>query len=141
MYPWLPVTSTRMPSSALRRDDDFWSVERLSVSRGRGALEPAQAHQPAKRLRVVPVLSRLGREVTKHEIELAIDHVVFERNVQIWAPEVAVPLRDLVLEDQVIAERVPRELAGEAMVLVPVIARVGEHERRAGRASGRRKPP
>ena len=34
----------------------------------------------------------------------------------------------LVLEDQVVAERVPRELAREAMVLVEVVARVGEHE-------------
>ena len=38
------------------------------------------------------------------------------------APEVAVELRDLVLEDQVVAERVPGQLAGEPVILVEVVA-------------------
>ena len=42
--------------------------------------------------------------------------------------EVAVVLRDLVLEDQVVTPRVPRELGHQAMVLVPVVAVVGEDQ-------------
>ena len=42
--------------------------------------------------------------------------------------EVAVVLRDLVLEDQVIAERVPRQLAGVAVVLMQVVPLVREDE-------------
>ena len=43
-------------------------------------------------------------------------------------PEVTVVLRDLVLEDQVVAQRVPGQLADEPVVLVEVVPRVGEDE-------------
>ena len=66
--------------------------------------------------------------MSEHEVELVLDDVFLERDIEVGAPEVAVPLRDLVLEDEVIAERVPGELAGEAVVLVAVVARVREHE-------------
>ena len=57
-------------SSALRRDDDFWSVERLSVRVGERALEPAEPHEPAERLRVEPVLSRLASGSAEHSSSL-----------------------------------------------------------------------
>ena len=49
-------------------------------------------------------------------------------------PEVAVDLRNLVLEDQVVAERVPRQLAGEPVILVEVVPGVREHELRVDAA-------
>ena len=48
--------------------------------------------------------------------------------------EVAVVLRDLVLEDQVVAPRVPRELADEPVILVEVVAGVREDQLRVDRA-------
>ena len=45
---------------------------------------------------------------------------------QVRRTEIAVVLRDLVLEDQVVAPRVPGELAGQPVVLVQVGALMGE---------------
>ena len=42
--------------------------------------------------------------------------------------EIAVVLRHLVLEDQVVAKRVPRELGGEPVVLVEVVAGMRQDE-------------
>ena len=43
-------------------------------------------------------------------------------------PRLAIELRDLVLEDEVVPERLPGQLAQESMVLVQIIARVGQDE-------------
>ena len=60
---------------------------------------------------------------------LAIDAV--EMDEQVRSPEVAVVLRNLVLEDQVVTERVPGQLARQAVILMEVAALVGEdHVRR-----------
>src|SRR5262245_34113919 len=42
--------------------------------------------------------------------------------------EIAVELRDLVLENEVVSPRVPRQLAEQAMGLVEVLARVGQDD-------------
>ena len=47
---------------------------------------------------------------------------------RIGRADVPVVLRDLVLEDQVVAERVPRQLGDEAMVLVQIGALVREDQ-------------
>src|SRR4029450_6181933 len=41
-------------------------------------------------------------------------------------PQVAVVLGDLVLEDEVVTPRVPRQVGHQPVVLVPVVAVVGE---------------
>ena len=97
---------------------------------GRDRLEAAQAHQPGERVAIEPVLVRLAREVPLEERQLLLDDRLGQRHEDVRRPEVAVDLRDLVLEDQVVAERVPRQLAREPVVLVEVVARVGEHELR-----------
>ena len=53
---------------------------------------------------------------------------VGERHEQVGVAEVSVVLRDLVLGDEVIAERVPRQLADRAVVLVVVVAAMGEDD-------------
>ena len=57
-----------------------------------------------------------------------LDDVCRERNEDVRPAEVAVDLRDLVLEDEVVAERVPCQLARKPVVLVEVVAGVREHE-------------
>ena len=51
-----------------------------------------------------------------------------QRDEDVRPPEVAVDLGDLVLEDQVVPERVPSELAREPVILMEVVAGMGEHE-------------
>ena len=97
---------------------------------GRNGLHPAQAHQPEERLAVEPVLAGLGREVLLEQRQLPLHDLRRERHEHVRPPEVAVELRDLVLEDQVVAEGVPRQLAGESVILVEVVTGVGEDELR-----------
>ena len=54
--------------------------------------------------------------------------LLVERHEGVRRAHVAVVLRDLVLEDQVVAEGVPGELAAEPVVLVQVGALVGEDQ-------------
>ena len=60
--------------------------------------------------------------------DLAVDGRVVEVDEDVRPAEVAVVLRDLVLEDQVVPPRVPGELADEPVVLVEVVAVVREDQ-------------
>ena len=66
--------------------------------------------------RCVPKCARAARAFA-HE-------VLLQSHVGVRAPEVAVPLRDLVLEDEVVTEGVPGQVAHEAVVLVEIVARM-----------------
>ena len=79
-------------------------------------------------------LERWVAKWREQQLDLALEHRGAERHVEVRLAEVAVPLGDLVLEDQVVAERVPGQLADLAVVLVRVVAAVGEDRRRARRA-------
>ena len=46
-------------------------------------------------------------------------------DVQVWPAKIAVELRDLVLEDQVISKGLPGKLADEPVILMLVVAVVG----------------
>src|SRR5262249_60651339 len=70
----------------------------------------------------------LADEVLGEEAELPLDVLGAERDVEIGRPEVAVVLGDLVLEDEVVAEGVPGQLTGQAVVLMEVAARVGQDQ-------------
>ena len=81
--------------------------ERLRVAR-RG-LHPAKPQQPAEELLVEPVLRRLARVVlARSESSFSSTSSSVSGTKTFGRAEVAVVLRDLVLEDQVVAERVPR---------------------------------
>ena len=62
------------------------------------------------------------------QFDLAIERRGGEDAEEIWRSEIAVVLRDLVLEDEVIAPRVPGELRNEAVILMPIVAVVSEDE-------------
>ena len=76
------------------------------------------------------MLAGLTREMLLEQRQLLLGDRRGQRHEEVRPAEVAVDLRDLVLEDQVVAERVPRQLAGEAMVLMEVVPRVREDELR-----------
>src|SRR5205085_1498291 len=74
---------------------------------------------------------RLGERADRpRDVARAADPALGDRVVgvheEVRRAEVAVVLRHLVLEDQVVSERVPRQLAQEAVVLVQVVPVVGE---------------
>ena len=79
------------------------------------------------------MLAVLARIVVAENAEFLLDQGLLERDENVWRSEIAVVLRDLVLEDEVVAKRVPGELAGEAVILVEVVPSVREDE--VGRTS------
>ena len=58
------------------------------------------------------------------ELDFALERSRRERHVSVRSTEIAVPLWDLVLKDQVIAKSIPSELADLAMILMRVVATV-----------------
>ena len=72
--------------------------------------------------------SALARVVLPDNAELLLHHGLLEWDEDVWRSEIAVVLGDLVLEDEVVAKRVPGELAGEAVVLVEILAGMSEDE-------------
>src|SRR5688572_30124246 len=91
-------------------------------------LHPAKSHEPAKELVVEPVLAVLARIVVAENPKLLLDQRLAKRDEDVWRPETTLGLGDLVLEDEVVAKRVPGELAGEPVILVEIAAGVGEDE-------------
>src|SRR5690625_4469654 len=91
-------------------------------------LHAAKAHEPTKGVVVVPGLVELrGRVPTQHP-KLVLHLRLRERYEHIGATQVAIPLRDLVLQDEVVTERVPGEVRDGAVTLVPVMALVGQYK-------------
>src|SRR3954466_5713916 len=76
------------------------------------------------------MLPGLGWKVALDERQLLLDDGFRERHEDVWPAEVAVDLRNLVLEDHVVAEGVPGQLAGKSMILMEVVAGVGEDDLR-----------
>ena len=72
----------------------------------------------------------LRREMLVQQRDLALERSLLDRLIEVGPSQVAVPLGDLVFEDQVIAEGIPGETRDFAMVLVGVIATMGEHDLR-----------
>ena len=115
-------------------------MERLRVP-GRRSLHPADPHQRPEQLVVEPVLVPLAREDAREQSTFSSHELLVRRARRRWVAQVAVVLGDLVLEDQVVAERVPGQLAEEPVVLVQVVARVGEDEIGLDRAFSSSKTP
>ena len=72
--------------------------------------------------------SRCVCEEREQVLDLAFRYPSLEVNEDVRRAEVAVVLRDLVLEDQVVAERVPRQLRSQAVVLMQIRAAVREDQ-------------
>jgi hypothetical protein len=89
----------------------FAQNEGLSIPAGRAAFHAAQTSDAAERLVVEPVLRALSAEILPKERDLALDRRGGEWEVEVGMAKIAVPFRDLVLEDQVFAKRIPRSAA------------------------------
>src|SRR5690606_26721549 len=107
---------------------DLARDERLGTAARRPALDAAQMHRCTEGLGPEPTLRLLRREAAHQVVDLATRDGRRERHEEVWPTQVAFVLRDLVLEDQVVAERLPSELGDQTMVLVTIVERVREHD-------------
>src|SRR5262249_12370840 len=101
-------------------DRSLPAVEALGEARGGVRLDPAQTHERPERVPVEPLVAGLRRKRTHQVLDLAPRDALREGDVDIRRAEVPVVLRDLVLEDQVVAEGVSRELRKQPVILVGV---------------------
>src|SRR6185295_5254117 len=95
---------------------------------GSVALHPTNPEHRSEQLFRKPTLSALAREAGQNRVDLPATQRFLQRHEDVRRPKVAVILRDLVLEDQMIAKRVPGEIRHEAMILVEITPIVGQHE-------------
>ena len=81
--------------------------------------------------------SRLGRVRRDQQVRLLPGGPFRDVDVEVRAAELAVELGHLELEDEVVPERLPGQLADEPVVLVEVVAVVGQDQVRPHRALDR----
>src|SRR5215471_4357817 len=96
------------------------------VALARSALHPAQPREASECFRVEPMLGPLRAEVFHKKIDLALHDVFPDLDIKVRLTEIAIPLRNFVFKDQVIAKRIPSVTTNFAMILVGVVAPVGQ---------------
>ena len=109
-------------------EDQLRSIERFRVTRGGARLHAAESEQGAERLFVEPVLTSLRAEDLEQDLDLPVHVRRVQRHERVRRAEIAVPLRDLVLENRVVPKSVPGELADQSVVLVQVAPVVREDQ-------------
>src|SRR5688572_3419404 len=117
---------TSRPGSLAGGEHHLACVEGFRVSLRRIAFDAAQAHEAAEGLGSEPALAALGGEDLHEQFDLAGDIPGCHRHEHLRRTESAVELRNLVFEHGVIAERVPRQLADHAVILVQLFAAMRE---------------
>src|SRR5438067_2540021 len=94
-------------------DDELATIERLRIAARRIAFHPTHPQQRVKHVPVEPRAMALRREVTQYVVDFAIAFLARQGNEHHWLPDIAVVLRDLVFQNQVISERAPGKLVDE----------------------------
>src|SRR4029434_6486030 len=114
-------------------DDELAAVEGFGMAAGCVALHSTHAQEGPEEILREPALAGLAWEAGKDHLDFPPTERVVERYEDIRRPEVAVVLGDLVFENELVSEGVPRELGDQPVVLMEVVAVVGEHEVRGSR--------
>ena len=95
-------------------------------SRGVALNTPESCRRP-KRFRGKPVATVLGRKAIHQNADFCIDLFPSERDIGVWCAKIAFILRNLVFQDKVVSEGVPRQLIHNPVILVHIVTPMGEH--------------
>src|SRR5690606_20198850 len=117
-----------------RRKHRLAEEEGFRMSRGGAAFHTPEPRHPSEQFRIEPVLAALRPEMPHEKGDLVLQDPRLQRKVEVRLAEVAIPLRDLVLQDEVIAEHVPYDPVELAVILVSVFRPVNEND--VGREPG-----
>src|SRR5882672_4577540 len=93
----------------------------FGVTLRRAALHTPDPRQSPKGFVVEPPLGALAAEMRNQQLDLALQGGSGNRHVDVRLPDIAVPLRNFVFEDLMIPERIPRQLADLAMILMRIV--------------------
>src|SRR4029079_12004784 len=96
------TTLTEAALMELRCENELRAVECFCVAALGGRLHPAEAQEGTEEVVREPVPVVLRGEVLQEQTDLPADRGLVERDVDVRRGEVRVPLRDLVLEDEVV---------------------------------------
>jgi hypothetical protein len=106
-------------------------VECLGVAIDCSTLYSTEPEQAEESLLAEPIFPPLCSENIEQRFAFAPGRARAQRHVQIWLAEISVPLRNLVFENELVTEGVPRQVGHYPVVLVPVVARVGKDDIRS----------
>jgi hypothetical protein len=101
-------------------------VERFSVPIDRATLHPANAHQSKKSLFSEPILRPLRSENIEERFGFVASRGRAQRDVEVRPAEISVPLWNLVLENELVAESIPSQVGHDAVILMAVVSRMRE---------------
>src|SRR5215813_14260723 len=114
-------------------DNEFVSIKRFRIVTRRVAFHPPQAEERSEELLRKPAFARLTRETLQDGVQLATAERGVQGDEDIGGTEIPIVLGNLVLQDEVITERVQREFRDEPVILVQVAPIVSEDQVRGDR--------
>src|SRR5512132_589415 len=108
--------------------DRLSTVEAFGQSRRRIRLQATKTQRRHEQISCEPALAALTPVTGKNDVDLPLADRFRQRREQPGRSEVTVVFRNLVFQDEVVAERVPGQLRNRAVVLVQVLPVMREHE-------------
>src|SRR5438128_7104145 len=108
-------------------------MKRLSVALGRVALDAPDGHERAEGFGTEPSPRRLGRKVGVEVLDLLLSLRPRQRNIEVRVSQIAFVFWYLVFQNQVVSVGVPGQLRDREVVLVHVVAVMGEDDVGRGR--------
>ena len=103
-------------------------MKRLGIAHARTGFNAAQPQQRQERFFREPKPPRLAGKMPEDGRHLAARNVVVERDEVVRLAQIAVIFRNLVFENGVMPERVPREIRQHAMVLMSIVPAMSQDE-------------
>ena len=116
------------PAASPCSQNDLPSVEGLCISVRSIRLHAAKPEDAQEEILREPPPIPLGLEVREEVLDLPLGKPIVEMDEDVGGTQVAVVLGNLVLEDEMVAKRVPGELRCESVILVPIVAVVREDQ-------------
>ena len=109
---------------------NFASIERLRSSGIRSTLDSTDSMHGPETLGGEPMLGGLSSKMLQKQFNLAGANFLRERQKNVRAPKISIVLEDLVLQDQMISERIPGQIGQNAVILVTIVAQMSEDDLR-----------
>ena len=98
--------------------NNLTAIECFRVALRGVAFESAQPKHPVERVGGEPRFLALTNEAFEDRLDLATAKGVVQLHKEVRVADVTIVLRDLVLEDEVVAEGVPSEFADQTVILM-----------------------
>src|SRR5216683_3207208 len=103
-------------------------METLRKSSGTIGLDATQSRQREKSVRGKPLFGSLRRKRIENIFYFPLARGAVQPKKNVWYSQVTIVLRDLVFQDQVIAKCVPGQFTDHPVILMQIVAIVGQNQ-------------